>query len=116
VVWLNQDEEAGLPYDITIAQPNGRVTYVEVKTRPVHAPAFHISLAELLEAVRLGVDYEAVLVLRGRPVRVMRIPNLAEFVSKHRPLMLVLKDTEEKGDSSRVKGGIKKGGKSRLGR
>jgi hypothetical protein len=58
VEWVNEHEESGRPYDITISS-GGKVTeYVEVKsTRTMEKAVFEISMNELDQAAIHGSSY-----------------------------------------------------------
>ncbi|CAI5746147.1 unnamed protein product [Peronospora destructor] len=58
VEWLNEKEESGLPYDLTLSLENKVVEYIEVKsTRTTEKGVFEISMNELDQAAIHGSTY-----------------------------------------------------------
>mmetsp|Transcript_7722 Transcript_7722/g.20580 ORF Transcript_7722/g.20580 Transcript_7722/m.20580 type:complete len:126 (-) Transcript_7722:263-640(-) len=60
VVWVNQEQESGLPYDIVLRNPETHavLAYVEVKSSAWHSKdAFEVSPAEMRWAQHHGPAY-----------------------------------------------------------
>jgi len=86
VTWVNEDEESGLPYDITVssASTGSVVEYVEVKsTRTMEKGVFEISMNELDQAAVHGSTYSIYRVFNAGDAarcRVIRMKNPVSLV------------------------------------
>ena len=92
VTWVNQDEEAGLPYDLVVTAPGGQVDcYIEVKTTVAQEkPIFDVSLAELDCARRAGSAYALTRVFGAgsESVRIASLRNPAEHLGSGLKLLM----------------------------
>lgn len=86
VTWVNEDEESGLPYDITVssASTGSVVEFVEVKsTRTMEKGVFEISMNELDQAAVHGSTYSIYRVFNAGDAarcRVIRMKNPVSLV------------------------------------
>ena len=95
VLWVNEAEESGLPYDLQMREPDGRggarTVYVEVKaTRSADKDVFEMSLKELMFSVQHGDAYRLFRVfgVGTDSVRVLKISNPAQYYGRHLKLLL----------------------------
>jgi hypothetical protein len=60
VSWMNEHEESGMPYDITVKDGKDSLRYIEVKStnRPDHRHVFHISPQEVVFALGHRPHYD----------------------------------------------------------
>ncbi|KAL4087137.1 hypothetical protein PRIC1_013037 [Phytophthora ramorum] len=93
VEWVNETEESGLPYDLTVSSGGKVVEYVEVKsTRTMEKGVFEISMNELDQAAIRGSTYCIYRVFNaGNPAlcRVIRMKNPVSLV-RQRKIQLAL--------------------------
>ncbi|RLN95527.1 hypothetical protein BBJ28_00007485 [Nothophytophthora sp. Chile5] len=93
VEWVNEQEESGLPYDLTLSSAGKVVEYVEVKsTRTMEKGVFEISMNELDQAAMHGSLYCIYRVFNaGNPAlcRVIRLKNPIALV-RQRKIQLAL--------------------------
>lgn len=95
VTWVNEHEESGHPYDLTISQDDKIVEYVEVKaTRTMEKGVFEISMNELDQAAIHGSSYSIYRVFNAGNAslcRVIRMKNPIALVrQKKMQLALVM--------------------------
>jgi hypothetical protein len=88
VEWVNEQEESGLPYDLTLSSGGKVVEYIEVKsTRTMEKGVFEISMNELDQAAIHGSTYSIYRVFNaGNPAlcRVIRMKNPVSLVRQHK--------------------------------
>ncbi|KAE8911316.1 hypothetical protein PF005_g8963 [Phytophthora fragariae] len=88
VEWVNEKEESGLPYDLTLSSAGKVVEYIEVKsTRTMEKGVFEISMNELDQAAIHGSTYSIYRVFNaGNPAlcRVIRMKNPVSLVRQRR--------------------------------
>ncbi|ETK79908.1 hypothetical protein F441_14516 [Phytophthora nicotianae CJ01A1] len=93
VEWVNEKEESGLPYDLTLSSAGKVVEYIEVKsTRTMEKGVFEISMNELDQAAIHGSTYSIYRVFNaGNPAlcRVIRMKNPVSLV-RQRKIQLAL--------------------------
>ncbi|POM78787.1 LOW QUALITY PROTEIN: Phosphoserine aminotransferase [Phytophthora palmivora] len=93
VEWVNEKEESGLPYDLTLSSSGKVVEYIEVKsTRTMEKGVFEISMNELDQAAIHGSTYSIYRVFNaGNPAlcRVIRMKNPVSLV-RQRKIQLAL--------------------------
>ncbi|KAG2848601.1 hypothetical protein PC118_g4237 [Phytophthora cactorum] len=93
VEWVNEQEESGLPYDLTLSSAGKVVEYIEVKsTRTMEKGVFEISMNELDQAAIHGSTYSIYRVFNaGNPAlcRVIRMKNPVSLV-RQRKIQLAL--------------------------
>ncbi|GMF24716.1 unnamed protein product [Phytophthora fragariaefolia] len=93
VEWVNEKEESGLPYDLTVSSAGKVVEYIEVKsTRTMEKGVFEISMNELDQAAIHGSTYSIYRVFNaGNPAlcRVIRMKNPVSLV-RQRKIQLAL--------------------------
>ncbi|KAF4137712.1 hypothetical protein GN958_ATG13113 [Phytophthora infestans] len=93
VEWVNQQQESGLPYDLTLSSAGKVVEYIEVKsTRTMEKGVFEISMNELDQAAIHGSTYSIYRVFNaGNPAlcRVIRMKNPVALV-RQRKIQLAL--------------------------
>ncbi|KAG6611350.1 Phosphoserine aminotransferase [Phytophthora cinnamomi] len=93
VEWVNEMEESGLPYDLTVSSAGKVVEYIEVKsTRTMEKGVFEISMNELDQAAIHGSTYSIYRVFNaGNPAlcRVIRMKNPVSLV-RQRKVQLAL--------------------------
>ncbi|KAG7391584.1 hypothetical protein PHYBOEH_006646 [Phytophthora boehmeriae] len=93
VDWVNEQEESGLPYDLTLSSGGKVVEYIEVKsTRTMEKGVFEISMNELDQAAIHGSTYSIYRVFNaGNPAlcRVIRMKNPVSLV-RQRKIQLAL--------------------------
>ena len=92
VIWVNQDEETGLPYDIRIMRRNNDdeyvpVKYIEVKaTKEVENKAFEMSPNELRYAFHHGPSYDVYRVGgigMDESLKIKHFPGFATYLDKN---------------------------------
>ena len=99
VSWVNEHEEKGLPYDISVVERDGGVSfgagqplqpptahrcYIEVKsTTSLAKPLFEMSMAELEFAMQHGARHSLYRVLGAcsPAVRVLRLDDVARSIA-----------------------------------
>ncbi|KAI9914991.1 hypothetical protein PsorP6_008608 [Peronosclerospora sorghi] len=93
VEWINEHEESGLPYDLTLSSGNKVVEYIEVKsTRTTEKGVFEISMNELDQAAIHGSSYCIYRVFNAGNAalcRVIRMKNPISLV-RQRKIQLAL--------------------------
>ncbi|CAH0521428.1 unnamed protein product [Peronospora belbahrii] len=93
VEWVNEKEESGLPYDLTLSSGNKVVEYIEVKsTRTTEKGVFEISMNELDQAAIHGSTYCIYRVFNAGNsalCRVIRMKNPVSLV-RQRKIQLAL--------------------------
>ncbi|CAI5729829.1 unnamed protein product [Hyaloperonospora brassicae] len=93
VEWMNEKEESGLPYDLTLSSGNQVVEFVEVKsTRTMEKGVFEISMNELDQAAIHGSTYCIYRVFNAGNAalcRVIRMKNPVSLV-RQRKIQLAL--------------------------
>lgn len=101
VIWVNQERESGLPYDLKlVSSASGQtIHYIEVKsTRMVEKPSFEITMNEVEHASIHGSDYSIYRVFQAgkkwrseTSCRVIRIRDpIAQIRQKRIQLMAVM--------------------------
>ncbi|KAL3661405.1 hypothetical protein V7S43_013608 [Phytophthora oleae] len=93
VQWVNEKEESGLPYDLTLSVAGKVVEYIEVKsTRTMEKGVFEISMNELDQAAIHGSTYSIYRVFNAGNsalCRVIRMKNPVSLV-RQRKIQLAL--------------------------
>ncbi|KAK1945297.1 hypothetical protein P3T76_003830 [Phytophthora citrophthora] len=93
VQWVNEEEESGLPYDLTLSVAGKVVEYIEVKsTRTMEKGVFEISMNELDQAAIHGSTYSIYRVFNAGNAalcRVIRMKNPVSLV-RQRKIQLAL--------------------------
>ena len=93
VEWMNEMEESGLPYDLTLSTGNKVVEFIEVKsTRTMEKGVFEISMNELDQAAIHGSTYCIYRVFNAGNsalCRVIRMKNPVSLV-RQRKIQLAL--------------------------
>ncbi|CEG37945.1 phosphoserine aminotransferase [Plasmopara halstedii] len=93
VEWLNEKEESGLPYDLTLSSKSKVEEYIEVKsTRTMEKGVFEISMNELDQAAIYGSSYCIYRVFNAGNsalCRVIRLKNPVSLV-RQRKIQLAL--------------------------
>uniref|UniRef100_A0AAV1UFX7 Protein NO VEIN C-terminal domain-containing protein n=1 Tax=Peronospora matthiolae TaxID=2874970 RepID=A0AAV1UFX7_9STRA len=93
VEWMNEMEESGLPYDLTLSAGNKVVEFIEVKsTRTMEKGVFEISMNELDQAATHGSTYCIYRVFNAGNsalCRVIRMKNPVSLV-RQRKIQLAL--------------------------
>ncbi|KAF4318610.1 hypothetical protein G195_008065 [Phytophthora kernoviae 00238/432] len=93
VDWVNEQEESGLPYDLTLSSAGKVVEYIEVKsTRTMEKGVFEISMNELDQAAIHGSTYSIYRVFNAGNsalCRVIRMKNPVSLV-RQRKIQLAL--------------------------
>ena len=90
VIWVNEDQETGLPYDIQIMRRDNDeyvpVKYIEVKaTKEVENKAFEMSPNELRYAFQFGPSYDVYRVGgigMEESLKIKHLPGFATYLDK----------------------------------
>ena len=90
VIWVNEDQETGLPFDIQIMRRDNDeyvpVKYIEVKaTKEVENKAFEMSPNELRYAFHHGSSYDVYRVGgigMDEPLKIRHLPGFATYLDK----------------------------------
>lgn len=93
VEWVNEKEESGLPYDLTLSSGGKVEEYIEVKsTRTMEKGAFEISMNELDQAAIHGSTYCIYRVFNAGNFALCRVVRLKNPVSlvRQRKIQLAL--------------------------
>ena len=85
IEWLNNDLEAGEPYDIKISQSDGKIIYIEVKSTRSHSKKeFEISSQQVKFAFEQGSSFHLYRVsglTSTSKVRIRRLVNLSMYLN-----------------------------------